>query len=191
MYKTKLKENSKVDKYKVRLIAKDYKQEFGIDYKEVFAPIARHDMIRLVIALEAQNSWHIFQLDIKLAFLHGDLDERVLIDQPLGYIKVGNEHKVYKLKKALYELKQAPRAWYSRIHAHILNEGFKKCPYEHTFFVKIGDGGKMLIVCLYVDDLIYTRNDRAMFEKLKKSVMVEFDMSDLDMMHYFLSIEVE
>lgn len=112
IYKTKLKENGEVDKHKARLVAKGYKQEFGVDYKEVFAPVARHDTIRLVIAMTTQNSWPIFQLDVKSAFLHGDLREEVFIDQPPGYVKLGNEHKVYKLKKALYGLKQAPRAWY-------------------------------------------------------------------------------
>lgn len=134
VYKTKLKENGEVDKYKARLVAKGYKQEFGIDYKEVFAPVARHDTIRLMIALAAQNSWRIFQLDVKSAFLHGDLQEYVFIDQPRGYVKFGSEHKVYKLKKALYGLKQVPRAWYSRIDAYFSREGFHKCPYEHTLF---------------------------------------------------------
>ena len=101
VYKTKLNENGEVDKYKVCLVAKGYKQEFGVDYKEVFAPVARHDTIRLVIALAAHNSWPIFQLDMKSAFLHGNLHEEVFVDQPPGYVKFGSEHKVYKLKKTL------------------------------------------------------------------------------------------
>lgn len=105
-------------------------------------------------------------------------------------MKFGDEHKVYKLKKVLYGLKQTPRAWYSRIEAYFLKEDFQKCPYEHTLFIKIGDRGKMLIVCLYVDDLIYTGNVGAMFEIFKQSMMHEFDMSDLGMLHYFLGIEV-
>jgi len=95
-----------------------------------------------VIALAAQNSWLIFQLDVKSAFLHGNLEEQVYVDQPPCYINVGNEHKVYHLKKALYGLKQAPRAWYSRIEAYFLQVGFQKCPYEHTLFVKLGDKGR-------------------------------------------------
>lgn len=185
-----LKENGEVDKYKARLVAKGYKQEFGVDYKEVFAPVARHDTIRLVIALAAQNSWPIFQLDVKSAFFHGDLKGEVFIDQPPGFVKLGNEHKVYRLKKALYGLKQAPRAWYNHIETYFLKEGFQKCLYEHTLFIKIEDGGNMLIVCLYVDDLIYTGSNTAMFESFKKSMMVEFEMSDLGMMHYYLGIEV-
>ena len=109
-----------------------------------------------MIALAVQNSWPIFQLDVKSAFLYGDLKELVFIDQPPGYVKFGNEHKVYRLMKALYGIKQALRAWYNCIETYFLKEGFQKCPYEHTFFIKVEDGGKMLIVCLYVDDLIYT-----------------------------------
>ena len=127
---------------------------------------------------------------MKSAFLHGDLKEEVFIDQPPGYAKLGNKHKVYKLNKALYGLKQAPRDWYNRIETYFLKEGFQKYCYEHTLFIKIEDGGKMLIVCLYVNDLIYTGNNTTMFGSFKKSMMVEFEMSDLGMMHYFLSIEV-
>lgn len=190
VFKTKLKANGEVDKYKARLVVKGYKQEYGIDYTEVFAPVARHDTIRLIIALAAQNSWPIFQLDVKSAFLHGNLEEQVFVDQPLGHIKIGYEQKVYRLKKALYGLKQAPRAWYSRIESYFLREGFHKCPYEHSLFVKIGDGGTLLIVCLYVDDLLFTGNDADMFKDFKSSMMVEFEMSDLGLMHYFLGIEV-
>ncbi|RVW74620.1 Retrovirus-related Pol polyprotein from transposon RE2 [Vitis vinifera] len=93
-YKTKLKENGEVDKHKARLVAKGYKQEVGVDYKEVFAPVARHDTIRLVIAMTTQNSWLIFQLDMKSAFLHGDLKEEVFIDQPPGYAKLGDSFPV-------------------------------------------------------------------------------------------------
>jgi hypothetical protein len=190
VFKTKLNKNGEVDKYKARLVAKGYKQQCGVDYTEVFSPVARHDSIRLVIALAAQNSWPIFQLDVKSAFLHGYLEEQVFIDQPPGYVKFGNEHKVYRLKKALYGLKQAPRAWYNRIETYFLKVGFVKCPYEHTMFVKIGDKGKVLIVCLYVDDLIFTGDCAAMFSEFKKSMMNEFEMTDLGLMHYFLGIEV-
>jgi len=124
------------------------------------------------------------------AFLHGNLEEEVFIEQPPGYIKIGNKHKVYKLKTTFYGLKQAPRAWYSRIETYFAKVGFQKCPYEHTLFVKIGDGGKLLFVCLYVDDLIFTRNDGAMFNECKKSMMEEFEMTDLGKMHYFLGLEV-
>ncbi|GKV50165.1 hypothetical protein SLEP1_g56878 [Rubroshorea leprosula] len=107
--------------------------------------IARMDTIRLVIALAAQNSWSKNQLDVKSAFFHGNLQEQVFIDSPPGYVKFGFEHKVYRLKKALYRLKQAPKAWYSRIDAYFLKEGFQKCPYKHTLYIKFGDGGSGVV----------------------------------------------
>lgn len=120
----KLNNNGEVERHKARLVAKGYEQEFGADYLEVFAPVVRLDTIKLVIALAAQYSWPIFQMDIKSAFLHGNLEEQVFFDQHLGYIKNWEEHKVCKLKNALSGLKQASSAWYSRINAYFSKEGF-------------------------------------------------------------------
>nr|DAD19456.1 TPA_asm: hypothetical protein HUJ06_020919 [Nelumbo nucifera] len=162
VFKTKLNENGEVDKYKARLVAKGYSQQFGIDYTKVFAPSA---------------------------FLHGDLNEAVFIGQPQGYEVKGEEDKVYRLKKALYGLKQAPRAWYSKIESYFMKEGFERCPNEHTLFTK-AKGGKLRIVSVYADDLIFIGNDEIMFEKFKNSMKQEFDMSDLGKMKYFLGVEV-
>lgn len=141
VYKTKLNENEEIDKCKARLVAKGYEQQYGVDYNEVFAPVARWDTIRMVLALAAQKAWTVYQLDVKSAFLHGDLSETVYVAQPQGYEKKGEENKAYRLKKALYGLKQAPRAWYSRIEAYFLKEGFKRCSYEYTLFIKSEEGG--------------------------------------------------
>ena len=125
---------------------------------------------------------------MKSVLLYGDLSEQVFIDQPPSYVKVGSEHNIYKLKKTLYRLKQIPCVWYSCIDAYFSKERFKKYPYEHMLFIKIGDGGKLLTICLLL--LIFTRNDSVTYEKFKKSMMTEFDICDLEKMHYFLSIEV-
>ena len=134
----KLKAYGEVDKYKAWLVANGYKQEIGVDYREVFVPVVRHDTIRLIVALAGQHSWPIFQLDMKSAFRHGDLQEQVFIDQPPGYLKLGSEHEVYNFKKALYGLKQAPCAWYSRNDAYFSKEGFKKCPSDQTLLQRLG-----------------------------------------------------
>ncbi|MCH85372.1 hypothetical protein A2U01_0006218, partial [Trifolium medium] len=166
IYKTKLNEKGEVEKYKAILVAKGYSQQ------------------------HASKGWKIFQLDVKSAFLHGELSENVYVDQPLGYQKAGKD-KVYKLKKALYGLKQAPRAWYSKIESYFVQEKFEKCPHEHTLFVKQSSQGKLLIVSLYVDDLIYTGNDEEMFESFKNSMRSKFAMTDLGKMRYFLGVEVK
>ena len=104
IFKTKLNEIGEVDKCKARLVAKGYAQQQGIDYTKVFSPVARWDTIRMVIASTTQNGWSVYQLDVKSVFLHGELNEAVFIEQPQGYEKKGKEHKVYRLKKALYGL---------------------------------------------------------------------------------------
>ena len=117
----------------------------------------------MLAALAAQRGWTIYQLDVKSTFLHGEFNEVVFVEQPCGYVQKGNEQKVYKLKKALYGLKQVPRAWYRRIEVYFMKECFEKCDYKHTLFIKTSKEGKVLIVSLYVDDLIFTRNDELMF----------------------------
>jgi hypothetical protein len=190
VYKTKYNEHGKIDKYKARLVAKGYSQKYGVDYTEVFAPVARMDTVRMIIALAAQKNWTIFQLDVKSAFLHGELSEDVYVEQPRGYEKKGSEHLVYKLHKALYGLKQAPRAWFSRVEAHFIGEGFRRCDSEQTLFTKRSKEGKIIIVSVYVDDLIFTGNDEVMMSEFKSSMLREFDMFDLGKMRFFLGIEV-
>lgn len=129
-------------------------------------------------------------MDVKSAFLHGELEEEVFVEQPLGYVRRGDKEKVYKLKKALYGLKQAPRAWYSKIESYFLKEGFQRCDYEPTLFIKAEEGNKVLIVSLYVDDLIFTGSDGLIFSAFKSSMKKEFDMTDLGKMKYFLGVEV-
>ncbi|CAM8980304.1 unnamed protein product [Rhodiola kirilowii] len=149
------------------------------------------DTIRMIIALAAQNRWKIHQMDVKSAFLNGVLEEEVYVDQPPGYVQRGKDNNVYKLKKALYGLKQAPRAWYARNDTYMLENEFQKCPYEHTLYIKMSAEGHMLIVCLYVDDLIFTGNSEEMFIEFREAMTRQFEMTDMGLMSYFLGIEVE
>lgn len=189
VFTTKFNERGEIDKFKARLVAKGFHQIHGVDFYEVFAPVARWDTIRLVLALATKENWRIFQSDVKSAFLHGDLSEDVYVEQPKGFESNKENEKVCKLKKALYGLRQAPRAWYSMIEGYFVREGFKKCYCEHTLFVKT-EGENCLIVNLYVDDLIYTSNSDVMIEKFKASMKEEFSMTDLGKMKYFLGVEV-
>ncbi|KAJ0566228.1 putative RNA-directed DNA polymerase [Helianthus annuus] len=189
IYKTKYDEKGNVDKYKARLVVKGYKQKYGIDYQEVFAPVIRFETIRLVLALATHHGWHLHQMDVKTAFLNGKLEEQVYIEQPQGYIQKGEEKKVCHLKRALYGLKQAPRAWYSRIDAYFIQNKFKKCIYEHTLYIKDTNEGK-LVICLYVDDLILASSSMRLISDFKESMKKEFEMTDMGCLHYFLGMEV-
>ncbi|KAH9726136.1 hypothetical protein KPL70_008141 [Citrus sinensis] len=190
VYKTKRNAKGEIKRHKAKLVAKGYSQKTGIDYDEVFALVARLETIILIISLAAQNKWKIFQMDVKFAFLNRFLEEEVYIEQPLGYVVKGYEDKVLRLKKALYGLKQAPRAWNNIIDKYFQEKGFNICPYEHALYVKEKDKD-IFIVCLYVDDLIFTRCNPSLFEEFKRVMIKEFEMTDIRLMAYYLSIEVK
>ena len=128
-------------------------------------------------------------MDVKLAFLNGYLEEEVYIEQPMGYVMEGQEDKVLKLKKALYGLKQAPRAWNSQIDKYFYEHSFTRCMNEYALYVK-KQGDDFLFVCIYMDDLIYTRNNPSMFGEFKKAMTQKFEVMDIGLMSYYLDIEV-
>jgi hypothetical protein len=190
VYKLKKDADGKVIKHKARLVAKGYVQEQGIDFDEVFAPVARMESVRLVMALAVQEAWKLHHMDVKTAFLNGELEEEVYVKQPPGYIKEGAEHKVLRLKKALYGLKQAPRAWNMKLDRTLISIGFKKCPLEHAMY-KRGSGTKRLLVGVYVDDLLITGANEGEVAKFKTQMKDLFKMSDLGLLSYYLGIEVQ
>ena len=132
IFETKYHADGIVQKHKAHLVAKGYSQQQGVDFEETFSPVARFETMKTVLALAAQLKWPIYQFDVKSAFLNGELEEEVYVDQPEGFILNGSEGKVYKLKKALYGLKQAPRAWYSKIDHYLQQHGFERSKSEPT-----------------------------------------------------------
>jgi len=148
------------------------------------------DTIQILLALAAQMKSKIWHLDVKSAFLNGNLDEEIYVAQPAGFLVKGREDKVYKLHKTLYGLKQAPRAWYNKIDSHFLNQGFKRSENDATLYVRrLLDGGS-LIVSLYVDDLLVTSNNQQEVQQLMEEMKNQFEMSSLGEMNYFLGLEV-
>ncbi|KAG8472383.1 hypothetical protein CXB51_035319 [Gossypium anomalum] len=190
VYRAKQNADGSLNKLKARLVVKGFSQKYGLDYMETFAPVARLDTIRLLIALAAQKQWKIHQLDVKSAFLNDFLEEEIYIDQPQGFVVSGKEQMVYKLKKALYGLKQAPRAWYARIDSYLVSSGFNRSVNEPTLYVKKNEAEIQLILSLYVDDLLVTGGDQNMLAEFKAKMMDMFEMSDLGLMTYFLGMEV-
>ena len=140
VYKTKLNLDGSMHKSKARLVAKGYAQKPRVDNNGTFAPIARLDTIKTLTALAAKNNQQLFQLDVKSAFLNRVLQEEVYVDQPEGFIAKGKEDKVYRLHKALYRLKQAPKAWYGEIDSYFDECGFKKSSSEATLYTKGKEG---------------------------------------------------
>jgi hypothetical protein len=124
VFKVKKNEAGVVVRHKARLVVKGYSQRQGVDYEEVFAPVARLEAVRLLIALAAHQSWEVHHLDIKSAFLNGELNEEVYVAQPPSFVRAGNEGKVLRLKKVLHGLHQAPRAWNQKLDTSLVSLGF-------------------------------------------------------------------
>ncbi|RDX67657.1 Copia protein, partial [Mucuna pruriens] len=185
VYKVKVNPRGEVVKYKAKLVAKGFLQKAGIDYGEVYAPVARIETIRLVVAIVTNANWYMHQLDVKSAFLNGPLEEE-------GFVVKGEENKMYKPKKALYGLKQILRAWNRRIDSYLSLIGFKKCTSKHGVYVKCWKDSmksEKLLVCLYVDDLLIIGSYKEAIIGLERQLMNEFEMSDLGLLSYFLGIE--
>ncbi|KAL8116564.1 hypothetical protein AgCh_022911 [Apium graveolens] len=168
---------------------KGYIQKKGIDYDEIFAPITRIETVRLLLALAVKQGWQVHHLDVKSAFLNVELLEEVYVSQPMGFEKEREEHKVYRLLKSLYGLRQSPRARYSRLNKYLKNLGLSRCPYDHAVYTR-REGPECLIVAVYVDDLLVTGSKRENIMKFKKQMQAEFYMSDLGMLAYYLGLEV-
>ena len=128
-----------MEMYKARFVARGFSQKEGIDYDEIFAPVARYTTIRSIIALAASQGWNLHQMDVKTAFLHGSIKEEVYVEQPEGFEIYDRKSHVCRLKKALYGLKQAPRAWYERIDSYLMKLGFTRSEADPNLYFKVED----------------------------------------------------
>lgn len=156
----------------------------------MFTPVARMESIRMLLAVAAQEGWYVHHMDVKSAFLNGELKEEVYVQQPPGFIAAGQESKVLRLKKALYGLRQAPRAWNVKLDGSLQDMGFTRCISEHGMYTR-GTGEARVVVGVYVDDLIITGASSVVIEAFKEEMRQAFRMSDLGLLSFYLGIEVK
>src|SRR6266498_4672036 len=189
VYTVKQNPDGKIERYKARLVAKGYSQTYGIDYDDTFTPMAKMSTVRTLISCATNYDWPLYQLDVKNAFLHGDLKEEVFMEVPPGFATAQTKGKVLRLKKSLYGLKQSPRAWFDRFRRVMCNMGYKQCNGDHTVFYW-HSGNHVTILAVYVDDIIITGDDTLEISRLKKNLNKEFEVKDLGQLRYFLGIEI-
>ncbi|GJX42578.1 putative ribonuclease H-like domain-containing protein, partial [Tanacetum coccineum] len=178
VFRNKKDERGIVIKNKARLVAQGYTQEEGIDYDEVFAPVARIEAIRLFLAYASFKDFVVYQMDVKSAFLYGKIEEEVYVCQPPGFEDPDFPDRVYKVEKALYGLHQAPRAWYETLSTYLLDNGFQRGKIDKTLFIR-RDKGDILLVQVYVDDIIFGSTKKSLCTKFKKMMHKKFQMSSM------------
>jgi hypothetical protein len=177
-----------IKRYKARLVAKGYSQVEGLDYTETFAPVAKFTSIRVLLALAAAHDWEVHHMDVKTAFLNGDLEEEVYMDQPEGFQEVGKEDLVCRLKKSLYGLKQAPRAWNIKLHEELSKLGFIRLEADHSVYARGSSNGQTYLL-VYVDDMLIVGSCHEVVKEMKKDLSKVFTMTDLGEASYFLGLE--
>jgi len=171
-----------VERYRARLVVKGYAQKEGVDFNKIFFPMVRLTTIRVVLAMCAAFDLHIEQLDVKTAFLHGELEEYIYIYmlQPEGFEEQGKENLVCRLTKFLYGLKQAPRCWYKRFDSFIISLEYNRLSSNHcTYYNRSGDND-FIILLLYVDDMLVLGPNKDQIQELKAQLAREFDMKTWD-----------
>ncbi|GJS77648.1 retrovirus-related pol polyprotein from transposon TNT 1-94 [Tanacetum coccineum] len=189
IYKVKLDKLGGILKNKARLVARGYRQEEEIDFEESFAPVARLEAIRIFLAFAAHMNMVVYQMDVKTAFLNGNLREEVYVSQPDGFVDPDNPNHVYKLKKALYGLKQAPRAWYDMLSSFLISQDFSKGSVDPTLFIR-KEGKELLLVQVYVDDIIFAASTPELCDLFAKIMCSKFKMSMMGKISFFLGLQI-
>ncbi|GJY95395.1 putative ribonuclease H-like domain-containing protein [Tanacetum coccineum] len=190
VYRNKKDERGVVVRNKARLVAQGHRQEEGIDYDEVFAPVARIEAIRIFLAFASYMGFIVYQMDVKSAFLYGKIDEEVYVSQPPGFIDPKYPKKVYKVVKALYGLHQAPRAWYATLSTFLLKNGYRRGTIDKTLFIK-KDKHDIILVQVYVDDIIFGSTKKSWCDEFEALMKSRFQMSSMGELTFFLGLQVK
>jgi FtsZ-interacting cell division protein YlmF len=190
VFKNKMNEKWQVVRNNARLVYKGYAQVEGQDFDETFAPVARLKAIRMFLSYSCHKNFKVYQMDVKLAFLNGDLEEEVYMEQPEGFSLTDNPNHVCKLKKTLYGLKQATQAWYYRLDKFLQDKGFKKGIVDINLYIK-SEGDNLLVVLVYVDDITFGCTNESSVQWFDNSMQIEFEMSMIGELSYFLDLQVK
>ncbi|KAJ9671559.1 hypothetical protein PVL29_025321 [Vitis rotundifolia] len=178
-----------IERYKARLVAKGFTQKEGIDYTETFSLVSKKDSLRIILALVAHFDLELQQMDVKTAFLNGELEEEVYMKQPEGFPSRDGEQLVCKLKKSIYGLKQASRQWYLKFHNIISSFGFEENVMDQCIYLKVS-GSKFCFLVLYVDDILLATNDKGLLHEVKQFLSKNFDMKDMSEASYVIGIKI-
>ncbi|RVW30939.1 Retrovirus-related Pol polyprotein from transposon TNT 1-94 [Vitis vinifera] len=189
VFKTKKDSLGNIERYKARLVAKGFTQKEGIDYTETFSPVSKKDSLRIILALVAHFDLELQQMDVKTAFLNGELEEEVCMKQPEGFPSSDGEQLVCKLKKSIYGLKQASRQWYLKFHNIISSFGFVENVMDQCIYLKVS-GSKVCFLVLYVDDILLATNDKGLLHEVKQFLSKNFDMKDMGEASYVIGIKI-
>lgn len=187
VFKIKYGDDGSIDRYKARLVAKGCSQRQGYDYQETYAPVVRMTTVRTLLAVAVQKNLHLHQMDVRTAFLNGNLTETVYMRQPPGFER-GN--KVCRLNKSLYGLKQAPRSWNERFNSFILKLGFQRSQYDSCLYTRKANGVWTYLV-LYVDDIVLASSSLEEIERIKRKMKSEFEMDDMQELKNFLGMRIQ
>nr|GEW06625.1 putative ribonuclease H-like domain-containing protein [Tanacetum cinerariifolium] len=190
VYINKKDERGIVVRNKARFVVQGNTQEKGIDYEEVFAPVARIEAIRLFLSYASFMGFMVYQIDVKSAFLYGTIEEEVYVCHPLGFEDPDHPNKVYKVVKVLYGLHQAPRAWYETLATYLLENRFHREQIDQTLFIK-KQKGDILLVQIYVDDIIFGATNKDLCKSFEKLMKDKFQMSSMGELTFFLGLQVK
>ncbi|KAK1650515.1 hypothetical protein QYE76_068320 [Lolium multiflorum] len=189
IFKRKTDADGNITVYKARLVAKGFRQIQGVDYDETFSPVAKLKSVRILLAIAAFFDYEIWQMDVKTAFLNGDIEEELYMVQPKGFVDPKNADKVCKLQRSIYGLKQASRSWNRRFDKVIKDFGFIQCHGEACIYKKVS-GSSVAFLILYVDDILLIGNDIELLSSVKGYLNNSFSMKDLGEASYILGIKI-